>query len=172
MSATTDPAGVSVDPPRPRRSKKDRRSLRRRASTQAAEKAEDVSDAASFFDRTIDGLTQSHAKLPDPPGITQSGTRTPSSPPIASPAAHAGVEAPTLASAAIAVGVVLTEGRSVISRIGRGFRLPEQHVEDPTPPRRLHLWEEDSATPPSHTTDGDSGGSRWVQVDYSPREPS
>lgn len=137
-AAGTDPSAVPAASGASK-GRRNRGGLRRRVA-QTAKKTEDIQDSVETLSETYqditDAVTHEMTRPPEPPKVSSSGTNEPASPPTGS-APGSAVEAPTLASAAIAVGVAIFGAGETIRRWGRGWRTPEQFPEGeqrpPTP---------------------------------------
>ncbi|GAB3237404.1 hypothetical protein GCM10027456_00120 [Kineosporia babensis] len=134
MSASTDPTAV----PTPVQSRNSYRSKKvkkpgaaQRAATRAAKKVEDAEDlVGELQDRGTD-FAEKVIKAPEPPTNTSAGTHEAAS---GSAAPGPGIEAPSLASAGIGLGVVYFGAREMARRRKRAFQTPQQFPEGEEPP--------------------------------------
>ncbi len=114
----TDLPSPPAKPDKPAPVQKKASRLRNLAS-KAIEMGEDASDAVDFAQNIVTKIDQTLLKAPEPPPVTATSSRSPSSPPTITHAPTDGVEAGTIATAALAVGVFVTGSREVAKKIRR-----------------------------------------------------
>jgi hypothetical protein len=103
----------------------------RRLVDRAGDLGEDIGELGTYAQKVVDGAGTGHVKPPDPPQVVGTHTRADSSPPVVSGTAPPGVEASSIATAALALGTLAAGAGEAARRLKRGLHTPEQVPEEP-----------------------------------------